>query len=69
MNTFYQDIFQQPQTLQSLLDYYRQGEGATRLAATPTKGPPLFTGMGASFHGGLGDGFIYAQSGSRRATS
>ena len=50
MNTFYQDIFEQPQALQHLLEYYLQGEGTEGLAAISNDGSPIFTGMGASFH-------------------
>lgn len=50
MNEFYQDIFQQPQALQQLVEYYHHGEGQTRLVSVPAVVRPILTGMGASFH-------------------
>jgi glucosamine--fructose-6-phosphate aminotransferase (isomerizing) len=52
MNSFYNEILQQPYTLRKLAEFYSQSQGITRLSTPSTPFVPILAGMGASFHAG-----------------
>ena len=53
MNSFYDEIFQQPQALHNLVDAYRRPEVRENLATISAPVAPILTGMGASYHAAL----------------
>ncbi len=50
MSSFLNEIRQQPEALNTLLQFYTRGEGAALLETLQPRNDILLTGMGASFH-------------------
>lgn len=63
MNTFWQDIHQQPQSLRHLIDFYSENQEWLTPEEQKNSAARLLTGMGASFHSALITAFHFKRLG------